>query len=203
MNVQRIRGFLLQKPRPASVRLTGDGAPETLKLGRSFAKSAETIDALDPELIECLDADGKVIRAMRTDTVDAHRSDAAPTPQVLINDPETARLTHFANLIHRAYEHSTETAFTKLAEVMDRMNERSDSIEQRLERTEAANRRLLQDQVDDAIDRAQEQAAAATTAEGGGIGEQIVGSFLSGQMNRQQTPPKPNGHGPAPSKGRD
>lgn len=203
MNVQRIRGFLLQKPRPAAVRLTGDGEPETLTLGKSFQKSAETIEALDPELIECLDSAGKVIRAMRTDNADAQRSDAAPTPQLLISDPETARLTHFANLVHRAYEHSTEIAFQKLVDVMERMNERSDAIEQRLERTEAANRRLLQDQVDDAFDRANEQAAAAAKGEGG-LGEQLVGSFLSGQMNHQQRPPpKPNGHGAAPSKGRD
>jgi hypothetical protein len=198
MNVQRIRGFLLQLPRPAVVRISGDGEPQSIKPGKSFAKTAETIEALDPELIECLDAEGKVLRAMRTDSADSQRSAAAAIPAVLSADPETARLTHFADLLHRAYEHSTEIAFAKLVDVMERMNERSDAIEQRLERTESANRRLLQDQVDDAFERAQEVAAAAAPG-AGGIGDQMMGAFLSGKL---QGPPAKPTNGAAP-KGKD
>lgn len=203
MNQGKIRGFLLQLPKPALVRITGDGEPQELKPGKSYTKTAETICALGPELIECLDSDGKVLRAMRTDTADAQRSTAAELPPVLQGDPQAAMLTHFANLLHRAYEHSTEIAFTRLVELTERMNDRSEAIEQRLERTEAANRRLLQDQVDDAFERAQE---AAEKAEQGGSGtelvQQMAGAFLSGQM--QPKPPvrtngKPNGAAaPAP-----
>jgi hypothetical protein len=195
MNAQRIRGFLLQLPRPALVRISGDGEPQELSPGKSYAKCAETIEALAPLLIECLDSSGKVLRATRTDTPEAQRSDAAALPAGLAADPNALMLTHFANLIHRAYEHSTETAFQKLVDVMERMNERSDAIEQRLERTEAANRRLLQDQVDDAFDRAAEAAEKATTEGEGGLGQQMMGAFLGGKM-------RPPTNGAAP-KGKD
>lgn len=195
MNVQRIRGFLLQLPKPHLVRLTGDGEPQDIKPGKSYAKCADTIAALNPDLIECLDADGKVLRAARMSAADGHRSDAAALPVGLESDPNALMLTHFANLIHRAYEHSTEIAFTRLVELTERMNDRSESIEQRLERSEAANRRLLQEQVDDAFERAQEHAA---NAEGGGdLVNQMAGAFLSGSMNKPAAAaaaaPKPNG----------
>lgn len=183
MNVSRIRGFLLQLPKPSLVRVTGDGEPQELKPGKSYAKLAETILALNVDLVEALDSESKVLRAMRMGTDEARRSDAAAVPDLLKDDPQAAMLTHFANLLHRAYEHSTEVAFARMVEMADRMNDRAESIEQRLERAEASNRRLLQDQVDDAFERAEEQAALAVSqAQGGGIGEQLIGSFMTGKM---------------------
>lgn len=183
MNPSRIRGFLLQLPKPHNVRVTGDGEPQTLKPGRSYAKLADTIAALGPDLIELLDKDGAVIRATRLEAEDAKRSDAAAVPEALKADPTALMLTHFANLVHRAYEHSTEIAFTKMVELVDKMNDRSDGIEQRLERAESRNRALLQDQVDAEFDRAEQVAAGAATGDEGDLGQQLVGSFLSGAMN--------------------
>jgi hypothetical protein len=196
VNVGRIRGFLLQLPKPALVRVSGDGEPQELKPGKSYAKLADTIAALGPDLIECLDGDGKVLRACRVTAEEGRRSDAAALPQGLEADPSALMLTHFANLLHRAYEHSTEIAFTRLVELTERMNDRAESIEMRLERSEAANRRLLQEQVDDAFERAQEQAAAATDG-GGDLVNQLGAAFLSGQMQNKTASaaaPKSNGH---------
>lgn len=194
MNTGRIRGFLLQLPKPSMVRITGEGEPQELKPGKSYAKLAETIAALEPELIECIDADGKVLRACRTTGEEGRRSDAAPIPEALAADPTALMLTHFANLLHRAYEHSTEIAFVRLVELTERMNDRAESIEQRLERTEAANRRLLQDQVDAAFERAEEAAEKAANGESGGeMFNEMAQAFLSGQMQRPQGA-KTNGH---------
>lgn len=187
MNVARIRGFLLQLPKPHLVRVTGDGEPQDLKPGKSYAKLADTIAALNVDLIECLDVEGKVLRATRMDTPESHRSDAAAIPEGLQKDPHALLLTHFANLLHRAYEHSTEIAFTRMVEMVDKMGDRSDAIEQRLERTEAANRRLLQDQVDDAFERAAE-VAAAKGEEGNGLVEQMAGAFFSGAAQGKSKP---------------
>ncbi len=194
MNVGRIRGFLLQLPKPALVRISGDGEPQELKPGKSYAKLADTIAALTPDLIECLDGDGKVLRAVRVTAAEGQRSDAAALPTGLETDPSALMLTHFANLLHRAYEHSTEIAFTRLVELTERMNDRAESIEQRLERAELANRRLLQDQVDAAFERAEE--VAEKTADGGGdLVNQLAGAFMSGQMQRSTAvAPKTNGH---------
>lgn len=185
MNVTKLRGFLISLPKPAMVRIYVDGEPSELKVNnRSYQKLAETIDAMEAERLECLDSGGGLLRAMRLDDGEARRSDAADMPQVLAQDPHAAMVTHCANLIHRAYEHSTEVAFAKLVEVMDRMNDRSASIEQRLERAEAQARRLRDDQVQDAFDRAEEIAQQAQAAGGGGIADQLAQAFVSGQMNR-------------------
>lgn len=200
-SVGKIRGFLLQHPKPALVRLkSGDGDVEELKPSKSFAKMAETIHALTPDLIECLDSEKHILRAMRLGSVEAQRSDAAELPEGIKADPNALMLTHFANLVHRAYEHSTEVAFAKLTEVMERMNERSDSIEQRLERTEATNRRLIQEAVDDAYAHAQEIASRASEeSQGGDLGNQMLQSFIGGAGLGPRT--KPNGTKPTNGQG--
>lgn len=180
MNAGAIRGWLLRAPKPALVRVTVDDDVQEVKLNKSYAKTADTIAALEPDLIECLDKDGAVLRAMRADSADARRSEAAAIPPGLESDPQAMMLVHFSNQIHRAYEHATEVAFSKMVEVFDIMSARSESIEQRLERAEAHNRRLINEQVEDAFERAEETAAGATGKEG--IGEQILGAFLGGQQ---------------------
>lgn len=185
MNAGVLRGWLLQIPKPALLRVTVEGERTEIKPGKqSFARLAETIVALGPELVECLGSDGDVLRAKRMNDADAQRSDAAAMPPILQTDPHAAMLTHFANLIHRAYEHSTEIAFQKLAEITDKMGDRADAIEKRLERTEATNRKMLQDQVDDAFERAQEQADRAVEEATNGsndLGGQLLTSFMGGQ----------------------
>jgi hypothetical protein len=203
VNVARIRGFLLKVPKPVIVRITVDGETQDLKPNKGYAKCAETIAAMGPELIQCLDAEQTLLRAMRTDNADAQRSDAAEVPAILQTDPHAALLTHFSNLLHRAYEHSTEVAFSRLVELTDRMNERSDQIERRLERAEAANRRAIEDQVSDAFERAEEIATKATEqgAGGGGLGDQMMQAFLSGRMRSAAA--KPNGSNGGGAKGSD
>lgn len=185
-SVGKIRGWLLQLPKPHRVRVSGDGEPQELKPGKSYAKLADTIAALNVELLEALDSEGTILRAMRLSGEEARRSDAAEIPVALAADPQALMMTHFANLVHRAYEHSTEIAFTRLVDLVERMGDRSDSIEARLERSEAANRQLLRDQVDDAFDRARElaeQAQAQAGGEAGGeLGQQLIGAFLGGKM---------------------
>lgn len=195
MNIGRIRGFLLQAPKPSLVRVFIDGEPEELKVKGTYQKLAESIAALQAEQIQCLDSEGKILRAMRLDDAESQRSDAAPIPAGLQTDPHALMLTHFANLIHRAYEHSTEIAFTRMVDMTDRLNERSISIEQRLERAEAYARRLREEQADEALDRAEEIAESAG-ANGADLGTQLASAFLSGQLQQPAKPngaPKPNG----------
>src|SRR5262245_9293340 len=201
MNTSRLRNFLLQLPKPALVRVTtGAGEVEELKPSKSWARMAETIAALDPQLVQCFSADGKLLRAADFSDESSRRSDAAEVPPGIAADPNALMLTHFANLLHRAYEHSTEVAFDRIVQVFNVMNERAEGIERRLERAEAERRRLLQEQVDDAMDRAQERAEAAEeqAANGAGGFEQAMASnFLSGMMGggsaAAPAPAKPNG----------
>jgi len=181
VSVSRIRGFLLQVPKPSAVRVTGEGEPQIIKPGKSYAKCAESILALGVDLVEALDSEGNVLRATRLGAQDAQRSDAAPVPEALREDPQALMMTHFANLIHRAYEHSSEVAFSKLVDLVEKLGDRSEAIEARLERTEAQNRRLYQEQVEDAFDRAREMAEQRSESQGGLV-EQMAGAFLSGNL---------------------
>jgi hypothetical protein len=182
VNGWQVRRFLLIQPRPSVVRLSGsDNVPQEIRVtqNRSWSRIGDTIAAIDPELIECLDKDGNLIRALRPNA-DVQRSDSAPLPPpAILNDPETARFTHVANLLHRAYEHSTEIAFTKLVELVERIDARSDAIESRLERTEANYRRILHEQVQDAFERAEE---LAKTSGGTEFKDQMLSSLLQGAM---------------------
>ena len=120
MNASRIRGWLLQLPKPTMIRVTiGDGDPVLLKPGRSFVRTAESVVALSGELVECLDSTGVVLRALRLDSPDARRSDAPEIPEAMKADPQIGLLMLFANLLHRAYEHSTEVAFNKMVELAE------------------------------------------------------------------------------------
>lgn len=187
MNISRIRGFLISLPKPASVRVFVEGEAHDLKTaGRSYQKIAETIAAMNGEQLQCLDSEGKLLRATRLDDEDAQRSDAAPIPAGLAADPQALMLTHFANLLHRAYEHSTEIAFSKMVEIVDRINDRSTSIEQRLERAEALARRLRDDQVQDAFERAEEIAEQAGQTGNDAFVNTMMEQFLAGRMHRQQ-----------------
>ena len=190
MNLQsKIRGFLLIHPKPALIRVTqGDGTPQEIKLSKSFARTADTIVALGVDLIELCDKQGNLLRAMRLDTPDMLAREASPVPSVLSDDPNAAMLTHFANLLHRAYEHSTEIAFTKMVELVERIGDRSEAIEQRLERTEAAHRRTLEDNIDAAMARAEEAAEQAEQQQAGGL-DQLANAFLGGMAQPKAAPP--------------
>lgn len=199
MNVSTIRNFLLQSPKPHSVRVTTEEEDQKLVRVKNYAKTAETIHALNPVLLECLDAKGELIRAKREggNTAATSQEDDPELPKVLVDDAGAAAFALYAKLLARAYTHSTDVAFTKLVEILERVNERSDNIEQRLERAERNARQLAQDQIDEAMDRAAE--AAEKAGEQGGenaIGQRILEGFLSGQVKAAAAKaPAPNGKG--------
>lgn len=198
MNANRIRGFLLKHPKPAVVRCTtADGDTQQMSPSKSFARTAESIHAIGADLIECLDKDGALIRALRLTASDAH-SDAPPIPAGIEADPSALLLSHFASLLHRAYEHSTDVAFTKMVELVERLGDRSESIESRLERQEALNRRMAQEQIDDALDRAEESAKQQGS---GDLVQELAGAFLSGQMSKPAPLAQPNGKSNGAAKG--
>lgn len=193
-----IRGFLLQKPPPHTIQVTtaADDEPTVLTAGnRSRAKLAASILALRPELIQCFDAQGTLLRATRfTDEPDPAKAPAAPPVAAAVTtDPETARYIHTASLIANAYRHATEIAFGKMVDLVNAMNERSASIEQRLERTEAQYRREQADRIEDAWDRVEEEAKRAQEPD---AKTELLGTMVNGLVQQ-----KMNGNGAAKANG--
>lgn len=197
-----LRKFLMRKPRPAVIRLTqGDKSEDMpVKPNQSFSRLGETINAVAPELVECFDTEGQLLRATRPH-IDNDANEAPETPKVLSDDPETARITHFANLLARAYEHTTNVAFTKLLELVERLDQRSESIETRLERTETQYRRLMHANLQEAWERAEDaledaQDAQAEASNGtGDIIEQMGRAFLGGKRDGERQQRRTNGKG--------
>lgn len=200
MNAKNLRGWLLQQPRPVLLRVTTDGESQEVKPQRSYRRTADSLDALNPDLIEALDTDGKILRACNLREPEATRSDAK-VPSELAGDPEAAMLTHFANLIARAYEHSTEVAFSRMVEVFERMNDRADGIESRLERTESDYRKAMRRQIDEQLDRAEEAAATAGESEPSAA-EQMAQAFLGGMGGMGGMMPGTSAKPPAKTNGK-
>lgn len=201
MNEKALRTFLVGQPRPAKilVRVDGDQTHELAPAGpgRTWASIAQTIDSLDPEAVELYDDTGRLVRATKFEETreKAFAGDGLGVPGA---DSETARLTHFANLLYRATEFSTTLAFTKMVELFERVNDRSAAIEERLERAERAYHRALNEQIQRAFDDAASSAATTVDPEAP-LGDQMVASLLQGAMMGSAgvpppvPPPVPNG----------
>jgi hypothetical protein len=212
MNAKDIRNWCLVQPRPKKIRATMPddtqqeiGAPT--RSGQSWAQVAQTLDALQPVMLEAFDETGQLLRAKRDDQDDA---DDGGTEQhqfkvpTNITDPETVRMTHFSNLLANAYRFATETAFGKLAEMFERLDNRSISIEQRLERQEASQRRERQQALDSQWEHMQNMVAdpEAPADAKSAIMEAFVTTWLKGQMEKPASSAngatdKPNGKGAA------
>lgn len=207
MTPWQLRNFLIRDPPPHTIRVTtSEGETQEIIAGKkSRVKIAETIVAIGPELVECLDGNAKLLRAIRPDAEEAQGSGAPEVPAVIASDPNAAMISHFANLLHRAYQHSTELAFSKLVELVERMDERSNGIEQRLERTEAAYRREQAARLEELYDRAEEAAAAAAGGQAGGkqaILDAVVNGVVAGAMGRSPGAPGAPGAPPPSSNGK-
>lgn len=203
MKAAAIRRWLLLNPKPAVVRYTPpDGVPQEVKVHGPLTRMAQTLEALAPELMEALGPTGDVLRAVRPND-EPTRTEQAQLPAVLSDDPQAAMFMMFARELARAYEYSTEIAFVKIVELVERMNDRSDSIEQRLERAESKARRVLEERIDDLYDRAEEDAEryAAEHANAEGDPQKAMvqafmqGALSGGGMFGKKPPPAPNGAG--------
>jgi len=210
MNVKEIRTFCLARPRPAKIRATlydgtvNDIAPP--KPPASWAQVAETIAAIEPKLIEALDDKDALMRAKRDEDEPEDEPQHKFKPSANITDPETQRLTHFANHLANAYRFSTEVAFNKLAEMFAEQKQDNANTTRRLELLEAKNRRLDSELVQAEIEAAHAAGVAAGGGTEGGQGsfiEQMAMSFLQGKMQGENDAKTTNGvNGKPNGKGR-
>lgn len=191
-----IRKWLLQKPRADVVRVVNsEGESEDIATTGNvrWRSIAETIDALEPMRVEAV-AGGKLLRALKLKSapeieIEQPKKAAGSNieiPNILHEDPETARLMHFADLLFRSQMFATEVAFEKLTQLVDLILQRMATVEAKLDRTEQD----YQDEVDGRIQDAYDNIAK----EGDSSKTDILSSFLGGMgMNQPKTPTKPNG----------
>lgn len=190
------RNFAMRKPRPSLLRVVRpDGEITDVQIAAvtDFARLGETIDALTPTRLEAFDDEESLLRAWKHPGV----GKVGPTvPEALVSDPETARLTHFANLLHRAYEHSTDVAFDRLVDMFERQMDQNARSLSRLEALENAYFQALQANA--------MLAAGAGGEEGESEGapldhEDLIGAFMRGFAQRQNQRPKQPRPAPEPA----
>jgi hypothetical protein len=135
--VSEIRGWLLQHPRPVTLKVVAsDDRHHEVSVGGSWMAIAQSVHALSPTLIECHDEKGKIIRAVRPqdDENTGEAKQALPLQLPANVDPQSAQLIHFADLLAAAYRHSTDVAFERLASLFEAVNRRSESLERMIDK---------------------------------------------------------------------
>jgi hypothetical protein len=193
MNAAQIKTWCLPKPRPTVLRVTvGKKVDVVHCAGQTWATLGRTVEAMQPDLIEALNDEGHLLRALRPadfgDDEEA-KPETDLTPPASAYDPETVRFTLVANLLADAYKHANETAFDKLVAIADVGARRAEA----LEKTMATYDRMRRGELEDRIAQYEEQLTAAggdqvTLA-------QLAQSFLGGQQVQKPTPPTTNGKG--------
>lgn len=143
-----------------------------------WGEIAASIEALSPNLIELLDAKGKLIRAATADQFMAEEpSDEAkgilPGQQ---STPEMAMLCLFAKLLSEAYRHSTTVAFDKMVDLFEAVNERATSGERALETLHKMLRKVYEENAELSVAAGEKEPDLLTT---------LASSFLAGQAQGQ------------------
>lgn len=164
------RGWLLQQPRPASLRLSVGTTTRNVSIqpNQSWADVAKTVVALDPDQIEALDDKGNIIRATNAhfgddDELELEQHSARPTTPapaldlVVPQDAESQRFALFARLLSDAYRHSTDVAFDRLAGIAEAQERRAQSLEATVDTMYKIERQRLERAYQDLEEREDEE----------------------------------------------
>ncbi len=177
----------MQSPRPSMVRaICADGVKEiAVAEGVVWTQLGASIEALDPDAVELYDDQDVLLRADKRRT---KRTGEVTIPSVLHEDPETARLMHFANILDRAYENSTKLAFEKLVEFIEVVMRERESTAKRLERLERDYFEAVGDNVVLANDAQTGGGEGDLEGAFGGMVERAVVAAATNGMHKQGDP---------------
>lgn len=195
--VEKIRRWMLKSPRPETVRVrSSDDDTHDFPVGASvrWASLAESVNALDPVTIQCLNKSGTVERAIKVASWEPDDSKPAATqhevaPVELPDDPETARFVLVARLLAEAHKFATGVAYDKLASIVETMSTRMDHLEQKADRSDERYRQEMYDRMEDMLEQAAQQ------AEAGGGSDDIISTFAQA-VSAGRNSSKPNGKAP-------
>lgn len=152
MDANDIRVWCMQNPRPSVVRVTNaDGQQQEVVVQGQWTKLADTLATLQPELLEALNADKQLIRAIapndlsedwepdeRPRATSARRTSSGESAgsfvgiPIPVSDPETARFVLMGKLLADAYKDANtarDAAFQHLVDIVNSAHKRSESVE--------------------------------------------------------------------------
>ena len=204
----------MRNPRPTKIRITVGQDVSEMEIGQrvSWARVAESLFALDAELLQALDAKGNLVRACKPqepgeldeedDELGGGASTLASSPVVAV-DAETQRWVLFAQLLSSGYKDAqaqaglrTEVAFNRMIDLFEAVAASNEAKERALD----SNRKTIDKLQSEALKQALQRASAAGDDERGGLVDQIIERFMGGvnfaEGETETPPPAPNGKDP-------
>jgi len=211
-----IRFWAMRHPRPSKFRVFAGSEQSIVEVGPrvSWARLAETLEAMEPDRLDALNSADNVIRSCKPpelddaderdpDEDDPERPQVAP---IVPDDPETRRFALFAQLLSKAYEDAQSKVGLRNGEVFDRMIDLFETLGQQakdqqhaLESQNKTIHALYEEQIKQAFERAQSGAEG-----GGGWVDDLIRPFVEAMREGQAGAPDdepaatsaPNGKGP-------
>lgn len=184
-----LRSWLMKPVRPSKLQVYAKDGREydiQIKPNCSWAETASSICSLDPERVEALGEDGKLLRATVVASLvqaveQAAKQTAAVSAAMQSSDPETQRLIVFAELLQRTSDRALEmcertqgAAFDRMQGICDSLAAQATAAQQTANDLTVAIRSLLIQQAQDAVDEANANPAPTNSL------ETLASNFLAG-----------------------
>lgn len=205
-----LRAWLMKPTRPTKLRVYAKDGREYdigIKPNCSWAETATSICSLDPERIEAMGEDDKLIRAsVVASLVQAVAKEetraVAVSAAMQSQDPETQRLIVFAELLQRTSDRALEmvertsgAAFDRMQGICDALAAQATAAQQSANDLTVGIRNLMIQQAQDALDQANDGEPKTHPL------ETMAANFLGGaQLREAQTAAA--GAGAAPTNGK-
>ncbi len=215
MNAQAklIRFWAMRHPRPASFLVYSGNEKSTVELGPriSWARVAESLDAMEPDRIDALSVNGNVIRSCKpaeldqdedTEAEDDEERSADALKPIAAFDGETARFQMYSQQIAAAYKDAqaqvglrNDAVFNRMIDLFETLAQQSKDQSHALNVQQATITKLYEQQIKDAFERAQT---------GGGSGESswiddLVRPLVEAMQNQAGGADEPDEPEPAPA----
>ncbi len=181
MSVIQIRRNLL-RARPSSIRIHADGKETMMEVPSptNWTDVADTVQALEPELVEMLDKSGRLLRAVKPDgeteeEVADVKAKSDKAQRAVAFDAETERFKIYAQHLADAHKF-VQIAFDTLANIVNSVTSSNASKDKFIESLQRAYGRALQDNAD----------LIAETPEGGDPMDVMMQMMMAGAMQGAQ-----------------
>jgi len=175
-----LTNWLRKTPQPVAV-LADDKRVEVPKNVRAYRDLTQTIRAMEPSKLTCLDANGNVIRSIVLDAGDDEKSSA------VASTPEMSDLQLFAKLLAEGYEHgrkANQPIIDSAMQFVERQGVRLAKAESEIERLRAHIHKLN-------LQIAELSSIPVEPAGDDSIMGALVAGALQGAQASQQTPVVP------------
>lgn len=159
--------WLRKTPQPVAI-LADEKRIEVPKNARAWRDLTETLKALDPSKLTCLDGQGNVIRSVNLESDDADKTPASP---------EMSDLQVFAKLLAEGYEKgmkANQPIVDSALQFVERQSQRLMKAESEIERLRGV------------IHKLNSQIATLSNTPAPVADDSIMGALVSGVLNAQQ-----------------